>query len=93
MYACQPGDKRLAFKHRSAGSRHDIVMVVKIVRMTKRAQTVLEMVATSIGRYRDLISQQTMSSAQPIRCSDLSIRPMLLLRTSVREARRSQGSD
>ena len=69
MYACQPGDKRLAFKHRSAGSRHDIVMVVEIVRMTMRAQTVLELVATGIGRYRDLISQQPMSSAQPIRCS------------------------
>lgn len=67
MYARQPGDKRLAFKHRSAGSRHDIVMVVEVVRMTTRAQTVLEVVATGKGRYRDLISQQPMSSAQPMR--------------------------
>ena len=49
MYACQPGDRRLAFKHRSAGSRHDMVMVVEVVRMTTRAQTVLEMVATGVA--------------------------------------------
>ena len=62
--------KRLAFKHRSAGSRHDMVMVVEVVRMTTRAPAVL-----GGGRdrqrpsYRDQISQQPMSSAQPIRCS------------------------
>lgn len=48
MYACQPGDKRLAFKHRSAGSRHDMVMVVGVVRMTTRAQTGLKVVATGV---------------------------------------------
>ena len=62
--------KRLAFKHSSAGSRHDMVMVVEVVRMTMRAQVVLEEVATGKGpSYRDQISQQQMSSAQPIRCS------------------------
>ena len=64
MYACQPGDNRLAFKHRSAGSRHDMVMVVEVVRMTTRGSN-----GSGSGRdrqrpsYRDLISQQPTSPA------------------------------
>ena len=50
MYAMSARQKRLAFKHRSAGSRHDMVMVVEVVRMTTRAPVVLEMVATGKGR-------------------------------------------
>ena len=38
IYECQPDDERLAFKHSIAGSRHGILMMGDVVRMTTRAR-------------------------------------------------------